>query len=162
MLHLRQCAVAMDTWRLLVTSQSLILLDLVFNTQKMTVGMTKEYRWEVQHLMDTMWHPDREAFTANEMELLVGKLRHIGQAHRPIYHLMPHMYASVALYCITMNNILHQQAGNFANSSKLQRKIPQYLRILARSMFLLNKQLNWYTELPNGTECPIHWNKRLQ
>ena len=44
MLHLRQCAVAMDTWRLLVTSQSLILLDLVFNTQKMTVGMTKEYR----------------------------------------------------------------------------------------------------------------------
>ena len=96
MLHLRQCAVAMDKWCLLVVSHSLILLGLVFNTRKMTVGVRKEYRREALHLMDTTWHPDREAFTAKEMELLVGKLGHIGQVYRPIYHLMLHMYACVA------------------------------------------------------------------
>ena len=30
------------------------------------------------------------------MERLVGKIGWIGQAYRPIFHLMPHMYASVA------------------------------------------------------------------
>ena len=68
--------------------------------------------------MDTMWHPDREAFTAKEMELLVGKLGRIGQAYCPIYHLMPHIYASVA-YALRHNEYY------LASTSRRFRKLIQ-------------------------------------
>lgn len=102
MLRLRQSAVAMDKWRQLLISHCLILLGLVFNTRRMTVGVTDAYRQEVLNMMDKTWHPGRESFTAKEMELLVGKLGRIGQAYRPIYHLLPHLYASVA-YALRSN-----------------------------------------------------------
>ena len=55
MTHLRQCAVALDKWKLLVVSHCLIILGLVFDTRKMTVGVTPEYRREVLHLLDSHW-----------------------------------------------------------------------------------------------------------
>ena len=62
----------------------------------MTVGTTPTFRRETIELLQNTWHEGREAFTVSEMEELVGKLGRIGQAYRPIYHLMPMMYASVA------------------------------------------------------------------
>jgi len=43
MTHLRQCAVTMDKWKALLISHCLIILGLVFNTRKMTVGVTPDY-----------------------------------------------------------------------------------------------------------------------
>jgi len=60
----------------------------------MTVSVISEYRREFLHLLDSHW-VDRETFHIKEMEELVGKLGKIGQVYHPIYHLMPHMYASV-------------------------------------------------------------------
>ena len=40
-------------------------------------------------MLTKTWHDEREAFTVPEMEKLVGKLGRIGQAFRPVYHLMP-------------------------------------------------------------------------
>ena len=96
LLRLHQSAVAMDKWRQLVVSHCLVLLDIVFNTRKMTVAVEKRYRKEVLDLLEKTWHPGREAFTISEIEMLVGKLGRIGQTYRPLYHLMPHLYASVA------------------------------------------------------------------
>ena len=56
--------------------------------------------------METTWL-DRDAFFVNEMETLVGKLGRIGQAYRPIYHLMPHLYASVAYALQENGEFLH-------------------------------------------------------
>jgi len=39
MTHFRQCAVTMDKWKALLISHYLIILGLVFNTRKMTVGV---------------------------------------------------------------------------------------------------------------------------
>lgn len=47
-------------------------------------------------MLESTWHEDRESFSVKEIKLLVGKLGRIGQAYRPIFHLMPHLYASVA------------------------------------------------------------------
>ena len=55
MLHLRQCAVAMDKWKYLVVSYQLVLLGLSFNTREMTVSITDEYCQEVLKLLDTAW-----------------------------------------------------------------------------------------------------------
>lgn len=94
--RLRACAIALDKWQKLYVSYCVVLLGLLFNTRTMTVGVTDEYRAEVLHLLTTRWHKGRDGFTVSEMEQLIGKLGRIGQAYRPIYHLMPHMYGSVA------------------------------------------------------------------
>ena len=142
MLHLWQCAIAMDTWCLLVVSHSLILLGLVFNTLKLSVGMTKEYRQEVLLLMDMTWHPDHGACPAKEMEILFSKLGRIRQAYRPIYHLMPHMYAYVA-YALRHNEYyLASTSRRFCKLIQTAKKNPRYLRIIARSISVLDKQLN--------------------
>ena len=77
MLRLHQSAVAMDKWCLLVVSHCLILLGLLFNTRKMNVGVTEEYRKEVLDFLDRTRYPGREAFTVHEIELLVRKLGRI-------------------------------------------------------------------------------------
>ena len=94
--HIRQCAVALDKWRELVVSHILVMLGLEFDTRAMTVGVTAEFRAEVLQLLNKTWHDGREAFTVREIELLIGKLARIGQAYRPIYHMMPQLYASCA------------------------------------------------------------------
>ena len=96
MLRLRQSAVAMAKWRQLIVAHQLILLGFVFNTRTMTMGVPDAYRKEVLSLLDTVWHEGRQSFTISEIEQLVGKLGRIAQAFRPLYHLMPHLYASVA------------------------------------------------------------------
>jgi len=95
-LALRKCAVAMDKWLKLEVHAVQVLLGLLWNTRDMTVGTTPMFRSETCELLQSAWHEGREAFTVSEMEELVGKLGRIGQAYRPIYHLMPMMYASVA------------------------------------------------------------------
>ena len=62
-LRLRQSAVAIDIWKLHLISHCLILLGFLFNTQKMTIGVTDEFRRDVLHLLNTTWHSERQAFT---------------------------------------------------------------------------------------------------
>ena len=96
---IRQCAVALDKWKELFVSYRLILLGLEFNTREMTVSIPHAYRLEVCELLNTHWHGGRRSFTINEIEILVGKLGRIGQAFRPMYHLMGSLYKSVA-FCL--------------------------------------------------------------
>mmetsp|Transcript_38437 Transcript_38437/g.92017 ORF Transcript_38437/g.92017 Transcript_38437/m.92017 type:complete len:864 (+) Transcript_38437:1-2592(+) len=95
----RQCAVALDKWKELFVSYKLVLLGLEFNTREMTVSIPHAYRLEVCALLNDHWHRGRRSFTINEVEALVGKLGRIGQAFRPMYHLMGSLYKSVA-FCL--------------------------------------------------------------
>ena len=95
-LALHLSAVALDKWLLPEVNAIQILLGLLWNTREMTVSITPEFRMETIHLIQHTWHAGRESFVIGELELLFGKLGQIGQAYRPIYHLMLMMYASVA------------------------------------------------------------------
>ena len=48
----------------------------------------------------------KKPFMVLEMEQLVGKLDRLGQAYRPVYHLMSMMYRSVALSLHKNNTFL--------------------------------------------------------
>jgi hypothetical protein len=123
-LLLRPSAVAMDKWKLLMVSPIQILLGLLFNTRDMTVGVTPAYRMETCHLMKTRWHSEREAFDVKELEQLVGKLGRIGQAYRPIYHLMPQMYASIAYALRENHEYLASTQKSFQKLIKQAKKRP--------------------------------------
>ena len=125
MLHLRQSAVAMDKWQRLLVAHELVLLGFLFNTRTMTVGITDEYRQEVLDLLDTVWAA-RDSFTINEIEKLVGKLGRIAQAYRPLYHLMPQLYASVAY-------ALRENAFYLATTSRSFRKMIKKAKSAARA-----------------------------
>ena len=102
-LQLRPCAVAMDKWLQLRINPIQILLGLLFNTREMTVGITPQFRDETLSILTNTWHKGRRSFTIAQLELLVGKLGRIGQAYRPLYQLMPMLYASVA-FALRMND----------------------------------------------------------
>ena len=93
---LRPYAMALDKWKLLSVNHTLILLGLLWNARTIKVGITADERKDAIHLLNTTWHVGRRSFDVRELERLIGKLGRIGQAYRPIYHLMPMMYASVA------------------------------------------------------------------
>lgn len=122
--HLRQCAVALDKWRELTVSHSLVMLGLQFDTRAMTVGVTQEFRAEVLELLTKTWHDGRQSFTVHEMELLIGKLGRVGQAFRPVYHLMPQLYASCA-YALRQNHFyMAATSRRFRKLVELAKKKP--------------------------------------
>ena len=123
-LHLRQCAVALDKWMQLRVAAIQVLLGLMFNTRDMTVGITKEYRAEVLQSLTTRWHPGRESFNVPEMERLVGKLGRIGQGFRSIYHMMPHVYGSVAYALRENENFLMSSSKKFRKMMKRAKANP--------------------------------------
>jgi len=84
----RPVPVNLDKLEELVVSPLQILLGLLVNTQEMTVSISDEFCREVLALLTATWHCRRESFTVKELELLVGKLGRIAQAHRPFYFFM--------------------------------------------------------------------------
>ena len=93
---LRPCPLALDKWLLLRLRTRQVLLGLVFDTRHMTIEIDDEYRLQTFTMLRSTWHKHQESFTIKEVELLIGKLARIGHAFRPMYHLLPHLYASVA------------------------------------------------------------------
>ena len=91
-----QSANAMEEWKILIIVHCLVLLRFIFNTRRMLIGVTDDFRHEVLNLLKKHWYCGREAFGAPKIEKLVRKLSRIGQGYRPLYHLVPHLYASVA------------------------------------------------------------------
>lgn len=97
-LRLRPCAIAIDKWQELVISHRQVLLGIMWDTREMTVSTTAKYRQEVLDLVKTRWswRTVGQTFNVSEMEKLVGKLGRIAQTYRPLYHMMPHLYSSIA------------------------------------------------------------------
>ena len=61
-------------------------------------------------------HPGRGAFTTGKLEKMTGKLGRTGQAHRPIYYLMPMAHASAAC-------ALRENDAFLASTSSSHRKL---------------------------------------
>ena len=60
------------------------------------MGMTRDYLDETMAIIDASWHKHRKSFTILDIELLAGKLGRLGEGAAWVYHLMKHIYSSVA------------------------------------------------------------------
>ena len=84
-------------------------------------GVTDDFYAEVLDLLDTTW-ANRDSFYLPEIEKLVGKLGRIAQAYRPLYHLMPQLYASIA-YALRENKFyLASTSRSFRKMVKKAKK----------------------------------------
>jgi hypothetical protein len=91
----RQCHLALDKWDGMTVAHRFIFIGLDWNTRRLTLGITDEYRDELIALIDAPWHKRRNTFDTAELQELIGKVARIGEACRWIFYLLPHLYASV-------------------------------------------------------------------
>lgn len=99
---IRQCPLAMDKWQDMVVGTSNVALGLVFNSRRLSLGITPKYRAAALDLLDKTWHPGRRRFTVNEAQKLLGKLARLAKGAPWVFHMLSHMYTSVA-YAISKN-----------------------------------------------------------
>lgn len=117
----RQSALQIEKLENLTIAHAMVLLGFLFNTRTMTVGIPPAFRADLLQLLRSKWHAGRVMFTVRELEELVGKLGRVGQVFRPIYHLMPQMYASVAF-------ALRQNSARLCTTSKQFRDMMQEVK----------------------------------
>jgi hypothetical protein len=93
---IRQCPLAMDKWEESVIGPVQTMLGLVIDTYQLTVGISSIYINKVLLLLNNTWHYGRKQFTVSEAQKLTGKRGHFAQGATWIFHLLSHLYASIA------------------------------------------------------------------
>ncbi len=98
----QQCPLAMDKWLELIVAPTHSMLGLIINTNTLAVGIPPDYVKEVLDLINTTWHLHRHCFTIGEAQRLTGKLDPLAEGAQWVFHLLTHLYASIA-YALTKN-----------------------------------------------------------
>jgi hypothetical protein len=87
----RQCPLSLEKWHKPIVGPKQIVLGLVVDTSKMTVGITDEYLDQVRLLL-SQWDRNWRLFKVHDMQKLVGKLAQLGEGAPWIFKLMSHLY----------------------------------------------------------------------
>jgi hypothetical protein len=103
--RVRQCPLALDKWWELIVASRQRMLGVIVDTNTMKVGIPPDYVAEVLDLINTTWHPHRRRFTVGEAQRLTGKLGHLAEGANWVFHLLTHLYASIA-YALSENKRL--------------------------------------------------------
>ena len=94
--EVRQCPLSLEKWLEMIVGPVQIVLGLSVDTNAMTIGITKEYRKQVQVMLDTNWTSKRKLFQARDMQKSIGKIARLGKGAPWIFKLMSHIYTSLA------------------------------------------------------------------
>lgn len=140
---IRQCPLALDKWIMLIVGPIQTFLGLVVDTNKMMVSIPRHYIDEVLVILNETWHPGRKQFTAHEAQILTGKLAHLAQAAPWVFHLLTHMYASIAHALKNNKVILSENSDKFKaliqllrheskNPNDIHRTVTFALKMLAK------------------------------
>jgi hypothetical protein len=94
---IRQCLLLLEKWFKLIVGPRQIVLGLIVNTIKMTVGIPNKYIQQVHNLLNA-WDPDQSIFKVSNMQKFVGKLARLGMGAPWIYKLISHLYILLRLH----------------------------------------------------------------
>ncbi len=111
----RQCPLAMDKWLELVIGPKQTMLGLTINTNRLTVAIPPKYLQEILELLNSTWHPNRHCFKLSEAHKLTGKLARLAKGADWVFHLLSHLYLSIA-YALSKNKrLLTESSAEFRN-----------------------------------------------
>ena len=102
--EVRQCPLSLEKWLDMIIGPVQVVLGLSIDTNRMTVGITKEYRNQVRVILETNWTIKPRFFQAREMQKLIGKIARLGEGAPWIFKLMLHIYTSLA-YALQSNKV---------------------------------------------------------
>ncbi len=100
-----QCPLAMDKWLELVIGPRQIMLCLIIDTNKLTIAIPQKYLKEVLNLLNSTWHPNWGHFKVFKAQKLTGKLACLTEGANWVFHLLSHIYLSIA-YALSENKRL--------------------------------------------------------
>jgi hypothetical protein len=112
-----QCPLAMDKWLELVIAPKQRMLGLIIDMNNLTVGIPPDYVAEVLNLISTTWHSHRHYFTVGEAQKLMGKLGHLTESAHWVFHLLTHLYASIAYALAENKRLLVDTSPEFCDIS---------------------------------------------
>ncbi len=108
----RQCPLSLEKWHELIVGPRQIVLGLVIDTNKMTVGITNNYITKVRNLL-ALWDSNQRFFNVSDMQKLVGKLSHLGKGAPWIFKLMSHLYTSLVFALKSNTKLLEKSSKGF-------------------------------------------------
>jgi hypothetical protein len=95
-MEVRQCPLSLEKWLEMIVGPVQIVLGLSVDTNAMTIGITDEYRKQVQVMLNTNWTSKCKLFQVRDMQKLIGKIARLGKGAPWIFKLMSHIYTSLA------------------------------------------------------------------
>ena len=144
-LKVRQSHLAMNKWIGTHVGHRVVQIGLVFDSRKMTVGMTAEYLHSVWSILNDEWKVGATQFSLQNIVTLAGKLARLGEAAPWIYHLMSHIYASIAFALRYNETFLMNENGAFRSligKIKALRLMPKVKQDLEHMNFYVKKGVN--------------------
>ncbi len=77
-------------------------LGLIINTNRLNIAIPAKYLQEVLILLNSTWHPNQRCFKVSESQKLTGKLARHAEGANWVFHLLSHLYSSIA-YALSKN-----------------------------------------------------------
>jgi hypothetical protein len=110
--RVRPCHLSLEKWIGMIVSTRIVFVGLQFDTRRLTVGITTEYRAQVYEILVNNW-AGKSTFLVQDMQKLVGKLTRLGEGASWVYKLMSHLYASLAYALQTNKDLLRIHSDDF-------------------------------------------------
>ncbi len=111
----RQCPLGMDKCLELVIAPKQRMLGLIIDMNNLTVGIPPDYVAEVLNLISTTWYSHCRCFTDREAQKLMGKFCHLAEGAHWVFHLLTHLYASIAYALVENKRLLIDTSPEFCN-----------------------------------------------
>jgi hypothetical protein len=89
------------------------MLGLIIDTNRLTVVTPAKYLQEVLDLLNSTWHPNRCRFKVSEAQKLMGKLARLAKGDNWVFHLLSHLYSSIAYALSENKRLLTESSAEF-------------------------------------------------
>jgi hypothetical protein len=103
----------MGKWIELVIGPKQTMLGLIIDTNRLTAVITAKCLQEVLDLLDSTWHPNQHCFKVSEAQKLTGKLAHLAERANWVFHLLSHLYSSIAYALSNNKRLLTESSAEF-------------------------------------------------
>jgi hypothetical protein len=103
----------MDKWLELVIGPKQTMLGLIINTNRLTVAIPPKYFQEVFKLLNSTWHPNQRCFKVSEARKLTRKLACLAEGANWVFHLLFHLYLSIAYALSENKRLLTESSAEF-------------------------------------------------
>jgi hypothetical protein len=89
------------------------MLGLIININRLTVAIPAKYLHKVLDLLNSTWHPNQHRFKVSEAQKLTGKLAHLTKGTNWVFHLLSHLYSSIAYASSKNKRLLTESSAEF-------------------------------------------------
>jgi hypothetical protein len=111
----RQCPLAMDKWLELVIGPKQTMLGLIIDTNRLTIAIPAKYLQKVLDLLNSTWHPNQRCFKVSEAQKLTRNLARLAKGANWVFHLLSHLYLSIAYALFKNKRLLTESSADFCN-----------------------------------------------